>query len=134
MSKITLTFNGAQAVSRKLGNIDRALPDDIARGLNSMGATLLKSMTRKVSGPGFTRNPQRSSPYPGVYKGNLFRSLFSKVNKPRLQLRVGPNVEYAYHLEFKKGKGRYPFVGPTLDDTGDKAMDDFMDQIRKALR
>lgn len=135
--EITISTPGAERVARALTNLDKAMPSAIKRGMNKAGGLLLKDMRRKISGPGFTRNPARSSPYPGIASGEMFRTMFSSVSQEgdAIVLRVGPNVHYAIYQEYgTKHIPARPFVGPTWRDKGDSAIDKIQDAISDQVR
>ena len=136
MAEINITVTGDKRVTRKLTGFSRALPGQLRKGFQRAGAIFIKSLRTKISGLGFSRNPARSSPYPGIKSGEMFRTLFMKVDKaggnPRL--RVGPNVKYAIYQEFgTKHIPARPFVGPTLQKNIDEAMDAIQEEIARPL-
>ena len=81
MAEISITINGDKRVTRKLTGFSRALPGQLSRGFKRAGAIFIKDMRTKISGDGFSRNPARSSPYPGIKSGEMFRTLFMKVGQ-----------------------------------------------------
>ena len=133
--EVTISMGGAAKGSRKLKNFKQALPRQTRRGFQKAGSIFERDMKQKLSGPSHTRNPGSGNPFPGVVTGRLRSGVNTQIDQTSggLQLRVGPNVSYAPFLEFKKGAGRYPFVGPTLEHKGDKAIDAIQREIAKPL-
>ena len=136
MAEITIKVDGDKRVTRKLTGFSRALPGQIKKGFQRAGSIFIRDMRTKISGLGFSRNPARSSPYPGIKSGEMFRTLFMKVGGAATgqYLRVGPNVDYAVYQEFGTSHiPARPFVGPTLKENLDEAMDAIQDEIAKPL-
>ncbi len=131
--KISLGQNSRGSII--LNRFSDELPKNIRKGLNAAGSELLLSMRRKISGDGFVKNPARSSPYPGVFAGEMLRTTFSKPDPDGYAIRVGPNVDYAKYHEF--GTSRMParpFIWPTWEDTGDKALNKLQAIIMEPLK
>ena len=136
MAEISITVTGDKRVTRKLTGFSRALPGQLRKGFQRAGAIFIKDMRTKISGLGFSRNPARSSPYPGIKSGEMFRTLFMKVGRESggVSLRVGPNVKYAVFQEFgTKHIPARPFVGPTLQENIDEATDAIQEEIARPL-
>jgi len=102
MAEIHIQIAGDKRITRKLRSFGADLNGNLKRGMEAAGHVLLRNMRRKISGLGFSRNPARSSPYPGVKHGQMLRTLFSKVETVTggPVLRVGPSVKYAVYQEF----------------------------------
>ena len=145
MAELTISMGKHKGGSVKLNKFGRALPSNIKIGLQSAGDILLKSMSQKISGPGFTYSHARSSPYPGIgyrrtkggkgsFSGRMRESLFTKLIDGGKGVRVGPNVKYAIYHEMGTSKmPARPFVWPTWEDTGDKAIDVLQKIIMRPL-
>uniref|UniRef100_A0A6M3JV65 Tail protein n=1 Tax=viral metagenome TaxID=1070528 RepID=A0A6M3JV65_9ZZZZ len=136
MAEIIIKVDGAERIVRKIDGFSRALPGQIKKGFQRAGSIFIKDMRTKISGLGFSRNPARSSPYPGIKSGQMFRTLFMKVGGTATgqYLRVGPNVHYAVYQEFGTSTiPARPFVGPTLKENLDAAMDAIQQEIAKPL-
>ena len=137
MAEISIQVQGGKRITRKIAGFQHALPGQIAKGFRKAGEIFLSSIRDKISGEGFSRNPARSSPYPGIKSGEMFRTLFMKVSRRQggVTLRVGPNVDYAIYQEYGTSTiPPRPFVGPTLNEELDEAMDAIEFEIMKPLR
>ena len=128
MSELKINMTPKRSI--KLDRFQKGFNGNLRKGFTVAGGLLLKEMRQKVSGTGFTLNPARSSDYPGVLTGEMRRTMFMRVEDGGMTLRVGPDVKYAKYQEFgTKHIPARPFVFPTWNDTGDKAVD----AIQKAL-
>lgn len=142
MAKVNISIDGDKRFVQTIDNFQKATPESLKRGFNLAGAIFVRDMKRKLSGPGrfagSTHGPiSRLGTFPGVRSGRLRGSVNAKVQMRAgsPELRVGPNVKYARFLEFGTSKmPEYPFVGPTLNDQIDKAMDVINREITKPLR
>ena len=137
MVEVTIQLVGGKRLTRKLKTFGRVLPQQIRKGFVRAGGIFLKSIRQKISGEGYSRNPGRGVPYPGIKSGEMFRTLFVEVKDTTSgpSLRVGPNVEYAVFQEFgTKHIPARPFIDPTLEGELDKAMDAIQQEIAKPLR
>jgi hypothetical protein len=74
----------------KLGRFKAQMGPNLRRGLNRAGAVLEGGWKQMISGPGFVRNPQRTSKYYGVLSGAAILKINHVVSKDGLEVRIGP--------------------------------------------
>jgi len=111
-------------------------PEVVKKGLNAAGAVLLREGKQMISGLGFTRDPGRTSPYPGILTGQMRRTFTSRqVNRGGApEQHVGPAVEYAvFHEVGTKNMPARPFMKPLAEIKGDEAIDAMIHEILKPL-
>ena len=135
--ELTVKFDDKR-FKRLINRFQKAQPAQRKRGMWKAGIIFLKGMKAKVDGEGFTRNPGRGSPYPGVLSGKMRTSMNVQVKDSGMDMRVGPHKpEYAPYLEFfehRNTKIRKPFVRDTLEENFDKAVDAIARAIFSPLR
>lgn len=141
MAEVSISIAGDKVITRKLANFERALPGQIRKGFTAAGRLWERDMKRKLSGPGRVRGSthgpvSRLGQFPGVVTGTLRRSVNYQVSGVAggMELRVGPNVEYARYLELGTRKMKpYSFVRPSFEDKADEAIDLIQREIMKPL-
>ena len=138
---VTLSFSiSPKNGSAKLATFASGMDNRIMAGMKTAGALLERDMKKKLSGPGrfkgSTKGPiSRFGNYPGVVSGKLRQSVNFNVSRKSggPLLVVGPKTNYAIWLETKESAGRYPFVVPTWEDTGQKAIDEIKKEVMRPL-
>lgn len=129
-----IKFDGKNG-SRKLNAFDAKFRGNLKRGLRGAGKILSKSAKRKIQGEGFTRNPTRSSDYPGVLSGQMLKTLMWQMIHSNMGVQVGPNVEYGPYLEFgTKNMPARPFMGDTWKEEKDDAIKTVNDAVMGPIR
>ncbi len=134
--ELTVKFNDKR-YKRMLNRFQRAQPAQRKKGMFAAGTIFLKEMKSKTRGEGFTRNPSRSSSYPGVNTGEMRRTMNVNVENDGMEMRVGPHVNYAQYLEFhehRNTKIKRPFVRDTLTEGFEKAVDAIARAVFSPLR
>ena len=127
MAYPTITVNmNDRAVKKSLRRFHQRSQPERKRALYKVGSMLVSAMLDKISGDGFTKNPNRSSPYPGELHGRLGGSMFVDVKSNGSQMRCGPHEKYAEPLEFTHPKMpnsrvQRPFVQDSLQENLKKA-------------
>jgi hypothetical protein len=135
-----LKINMQPKRSIKLGILTNEMRPRLKQGLAKAGSILERQVKEHLSGPGFTRNPARSKPYPGVLHGTLRSSVHFRLESDGLTVHVGPGgaaSAYAAIHEFGGYAGRHhktyiparPYVQPAWQKKGDEAIE----AIRKAI-
>ncbi len=134
--ELTVKFNDKRFKSL-LNRFQKAQPAQRKKGMFGAGAIFLKGMKRKMRGEGFTRNPSRSSSYPGHLTGETVRTMNVQVKDDGMEMRVGPHVNYGQYLEFfehRNTKIKRPFVRDTLTEGFEKAVDAIARAVFSPLR
>jgi len=88
---------------RTMERFKRQQPQQRRKGMLKGGSILVRSIHKKIGGEGFTRNPSRTSKYPGVLTGTMYKTIYAKVDPKGTWLVVGPGgaaSKYAAALEF----------------------------------
>ena len=125
MLTVSMSAN-AKSGGRKVSAFLRRGPGDIKKGLRVAGAVVLKQWRKNISGDGYTRNPSRSVPFPGVASGQMFRTLALQSTDGGMAVRIGPDVDYAiYHETGTRNMPARPVVEPTWDMAGEEALAKF---------
>lgn len=102
----------------------KSIPKQTRRGLIKAGAILEREFKHMVGGPGFTRNPGRSSDFIGVNQGRLRGSITSQLDSDGETVRIGPDVKYAiFHQIGTKHIPARPMLEPLWKRKGAKALD-----------
>lgn len=118
--------------SRKVRKLIRQMGPRMHRGLTNAGAVVEGSWRNKISGTGYTRNPGRAKPYPGVYRGEYFRTLTSRVKGQAAV--IGPKVDYAaYHETGTKHIPARPVIPDTIKDSRAKVIHVFTKEVMKGV-
>ena len=135
MAEVTISLGPHGKVgSKKLDRFVRMYPRQLKQGLLAAGAVILKDWREKIGGDGFVRNPGRSKPYPGVLRGQYFRTLVAKLISSDTGVRIGPNVDYAgYHEHPHKGRPARPVLKPVFQAVGEKAIDKLQKKLAEPL-
>ena len=139
MAEITVNMTPKQSV--KIGRLTAQMRPRLKRGLARAGTILEKQIKQHVSGAGFTRNPSRSEPYPGILHGRLRSSINFQIESDGLTVHIGPNVVYAAIHEFGGRTGRggatvipaRPYVRPAWEKAGDKAIDAVQKELMRGI-
>ena len=140
---VTLSFSiSPKNGSVKLAAFASGMDTRIMAGMNTAGALLERDMKKKLSGPGrfkgSTAGPiSRLGNFPGVVTGKLRQSVGFNVSRQSggPLLAVGPKAKYAPFLELgtRFMPGGYPFVMPTWEDTGEKAINEIQKEVMRPL-
>jgi len=80
----------------KLTRFKAQMGPNLRRGLNRAGAVLEGGWKQMISGPGFVRNPQRTSKYYGILSGLARKSITHKVSGDGMAVRIGPSPAARY--------------------------------------
>lgn len=136
MAELSVSVSkNAKIGTRKLDAFVRKAPKQIKEGLGAAGNIVLKQWKRNISGTGFTRNPGRSSRFPGVNTGMMLSSMFRKLEATEVHIGPSSIASYAvYHETGTKNMPARPVVEPTWDMVGQKAIDKFVDIAMRPLR
>jgi len=126
--------------SQILFRLTTKMKPNIRQALVKAGAILEGQIKEHLSGPGFTRNPNRSSPYPGILSGTLRSSVHFKLESNGLTVHVGPGGaarKYAAIHEFggMAGRGHSTYIParPYVFTAWKKKQREVMSAIQKEL-
>lgn len=139
-----LKINMVPKQSIKIGRLTKEMRPRLKRGLAKAGSIIEKQIKRYLSGAGFTRNPMRSSPYPGVLHGSLRSSVRFVLESDGLTVHIGPGgaaSAYAAIHEFGGMAGRghktripaRPYVAPAWQKKGKDAITAIQKAIMKGI-
>jgi hypothetical protein len=130
--------------SIKLGRITDQMKPRLKRGLAKAGSIITKQIKEHLAGPGFTRNPARSKPFPGILHGTLRRSVNFVLESDGLTVHIGPGGDaekYAAIHEFGGKAGRKhsvtiparPYVAPAWKKKGREAINAIRATLMKGI-
>ena len=139
-----LKINMVPKQSIKIGRLTREMKPRLKRGLAEAGSIIEKQIKQHLSGAGFTRNPMRSSPYPGILHNALRPSVIFKLESDGLTVHIGPGgaaSAYAAIHEFGGMAGRghqtripaRPYVAPAWKKKGKDAITAVQKAIMKGI-
>jgi len=131
LAELRMTMKPKQSI--KIGKLTQEMRPRLKRGLAEAGSIIEKQIKQHLSGAGFTRNPMRSSPYPGVLHNVLRSSVQFKLESDGLTVHIGPGGAasvYATIHEFGGMAGRgyktripaRPYVAPAWKKKGKDAI------------
>ena len=134
MAEVKIDFGKHKKGSPKLARFIAQTPKNLSRSFHKAGARIQRQIKINIDGPGFTRNPERNSPYPGVLYGAM-RNSVSSVQERRLgDLRqlIGPG---GYSLKYAgvQDENR-PFMSPSFRQVERKVREDVRGTVMKPLR